>query len=153
MAKNMLIRKWLIMNNNPETAVRKRVLLVDNERLVREMIRLLMGKIGFSVVEANNGAEALALFARERVDLVVTDYEMPFLKGNELAAKIRQMAPRQPILMITGFDHNAGPCNPVNAVIEKPLTFERLREMMDWVLNGGGENPAEPRIAESNKPN
>ena len=52
---------------------------------------------------------------------------MPFLKGNELAAGIRRMAPRQRILMITGFGHKAGPENPVDAVMGKPLDFARLQ--------------------------
>jgi CheY-like chemotaxis protein len=139
------------MTVNPDMAVRKRILLVEDERLVRELIRLAMGQFGFTVVEANNGAEALGLFAQGRFDLVVTDFEMPFLKGNELAAKIRRMAPRQPILMITGFGHNAGPGNPVDAVIDKPLNFARLRRMMDWLLNGGGVDLAEPCFEEFNQ--
>lgn len=136
------------MNAPGDTAVGKRVLLVDDERLVRETVRLLLGQIGYTVVEANNGAEALGLFARGQFDLVMTDYEMPFLKGNELAAKIRRMAPRQPILMMTGFAHTASPDNPVDAVINKPLSFGRLRMMMDQLLNEVEAPLAEPCLAE-----
>jgi len=139
------------MNNNRDVTVGKRILLVEDERLVREMIRISMGQTGFTVVEANNGAEALGLFAQGRFDLVVTDYEMPFLKGNELAAKIRRIAPRQPILMLTGFGHSASPDNPVDAVIDKPLNFARLQMMMDWLLNGGERDLAEPVLAELNQ--
>jgi CheY-like chemotaxis protein len=141
------------MNSNRETATPKRILLVDDERLVRETVRLLLGQFGFTVVEANNGAEALGLFARGCFDLVVTDYEMPFLKGNELAAKIRRLAPRQPILMITGFGHCASPNNPVDAVIGKPLNFARLRLLMDDLINKGGGSPAELGLAEVNQSN
>jgi CheY-like chemotaxis protein len=136
------------MNHDPDMQVGKRVLLVEDERLVRETIRLLLGQIGFTVVEANNGAEALGLFAQGRYDLVVTDYEMPFLKGNELAARIRRVAPRQPILMMTGFGHDAGPDNPVDVVMDKPLNFARLRRTMDWLLSGGEGDLAEPFLAE-----
>lgn len=114
----------------------KRILLVDDEGLLRDALRLLLMQVGYKVVEANNGAEALGLFARERFDLVMTDYEMPFLKGNELATRIRRMAPRQPILMMTGFGHSASEDNPVDAVISKPLDFERLRMLMEYLLNG-----------------
>jgi CheY-like chemotaxis protein len=139
------------MNNNPDRAADKRILLVDDERLLRETVRLLMAHLGFTVVEANNGAEALGLFVQERFDLVVTDYEMPFLKGNELAAKIRRMSPRQPILMMTGFGHNPGPDNPVDAVIDKPLNFARMQRMMDWLLNGGQGDLAELFWSELNE--
>jgi len=128
--------------------VRKRILLVEDERLVRETIRLLLGQFGFIVVEANNGAEALGLFARGHFDLVMTDYEMPFLKGNELAAKIRRLAPGQRILMITAFGHIASPDNPVDAVIPKPLDFARLRATMEHLLNGGEGDLAEPWLTE-----
>jgi len=141
------------MNTARILKVRKRILLVEDERLVRETIRLLLGEIGFTVVEANNGAEALGLFARGQFDLVMTDYEMPFLKGNELAAKIRRLAPGQPILMITAFGHIASPDNPVDAVIGKPLNFARLRMTMEQLLNGGEGDPAEPWLTELNQCN
>jgi len=136
------------MNTNGDTPVAKRVLLVDDEGLVRDTVRLLLVQIGYRVVEANNGAEALGLFARERFDLVMTDYEMPFLKGNELAARIRRLAPRQPILMMTGFGYSASPNNPVDAVINKPLDFARLRILMEGLLNEVEGTLAEPCLAE-----
>jgi CheY-like chemotaxis protein len=139
------------MSKNPDIAVAKRILLVDDERLVRETIKLLLARIGFTVVEANNGAEALGLFARERFDLVVTDYEMPFVKGNELAAQIRRLAPRQPILMLTGFGHNANRGNPVNAVLDKPLNFGRLQEIVHQLLTERHEGSSEGYLPELNQ--
>jgi CheY-like chemotaxis protein len=127
------------MNTNGDSAVEKRILVVDDERLLREVIRLSLGKAGFAVVECNNGAEALALFAKGRFDMVILDYQMPFLKGDELAAAIRRIAPSQKIVMVTGFRHKAGPDNPVDAVLGKPLDFVRLGLMMDQLLNGAGE--------------
>jgi two-component system sensor histidine kinase/response regulator len=112
----------------------KHILLVEDEALVRDTVRLALGQLGCRVVEANNGAEALGLFARGRFDLVMTNYEMPFLKGNELALRIRQMAPGQPIVMITGFAHQAGADNPVDAVMSKPLNFDRLRTITQQLL-------------------
>jgi CheY-like chemotaxis protein len=141
------------MITNRDTAVVKRILLVDDEGFVRETVRLLLGQIGYRVVEANNGAEALGLFAREHFDLVMTDYEMPFLKGNELAARIRRLAPRQPILMMTGFGYRASEDNPVDAVITKPLDFERLRTLMEDLLSGVEVALAEGCLAEFNQSN
>ena len=117
-----------------DTASRKHILLVDDERLVRETVKLLLCRQGHTVVEANNGAEALGLFTQARFDLVLTDYEMPFLKGNELALRIRQSVPQQPILMMTGFRHKAGPDNPVDAIINKPFNSARLENAVAEVL-------------------
>jgi CheY-like chemotaxis protein len=108
------------------------------------MVKLLLCQDGYAVVEANNGAEALGLFSRGQFDLVMTDYEMPFIKGNELALKIRKLAPRQPIVMMTGYRHEPGPGNPVDAVIDKPFNFDSLREVMTQVLSNAGRHAPVP---------
>src|SRR5271154_4851725 len=101
------------MNMEMDTILGKRILLVDDERLVRESIRCLLARDEHLIVEANNGAEAYSLFVRGKFDLVVTDCVMPFLSGNELAVRIRQFAPDQPILMLTGHDFKPCRSNPV----------------------------------------
>jgi CheY-like chemotaxis protein len=132
------------MNYQKDTPPRKRILLVEDERIVREMVKLLLSQDGFTVVEANNGAEALGLFVQGQFDLVMTDFEMPFVKGNELALKIRQLAPRQPIVMMTGYRHAPGPGNPVDAIIDKPFDYDMLREVMAQALSKAEEYPPVP---------
>jgi CheY-like chemotaxis protein len=117
---------------------RKRILLVDDERFVREAIGRLLSKDEHTVVEANNGAEALGLFRNGRFDLVIVDFEMPFVTGDELAARIKQLAPWQPILMITGHGKRPGPDNPVDAVLNKPIGLDQLRTAMAKLLFGVG---------------
>jgi CheY-like chemotaxis protein len=113
----------------------KRILLVEDERVVREALRLFLSLDSHTVVEANNGAEAFAMFRAGRFDLVMTDYEMPFVKGNELALRIRQVAPRQPILMVTAYSHKPSPENPVDVVVKKPFNSENLRQLMAELLS------------------
>jgi CheY-like chemotaxis protein len=115
--------------------LRKHILLVDDERFVREAIARLLSKDEHTVVEANNGAEAFALFTRGQFDLVMTDFEIPFMKGNELAARIKQLAPWQRILMITGHGKRRGPDNPVDAVLNKPFDLDQLRTAMAKLLS------------------
>jgi len=117
----------------------KRILLVEDEQVVREALRLLLSRDAHAVVEANNGAEALALFRKERFDLVITDYEIPFIKGNELAAQIKRAVPQQPILMITAFPHRPGSDNPVDALVTKPFSPVSLREIIAKLLSQPGE--------------
>ena len=136
------------MNISRDTGAGKRILLVDDERLVRETIRLMLAHCGYIVVEANNGAEALGLFRQSRFDLVMTDYEMPFVKGNELASRIRSISPAQRILMMTGFNHRAGSDNPVDFVVNKPLNLDGLQRVMDQVLNDDATPIEEPVFAE-----
>jgi CheY-like chemotaxis protein len=117
-----------------ETISGKRILLVDDEGLVRESVKGLLARDEHIVVEANNGAEAFCLFTQDRFDLVLTDCIMPFVSGDELAMRIRKLAPRQPILMITGNGFRRGPRNPVDAVLDKPFDYEDLQQKIAELL-------------------
>ena len=118
----------------------KRILLVEDQMVVRESLRLLFSRDAHTVIEANNGAEALALFRGSKFDLVVTDFEMPFVKGNELATRIKQIAPKQRILMITAYGHRRSSDNPVDVVLPKPFDATLLREAMARLLHQPGED-------------
>jgi CheY-like chemotaxis protein len=88
-----------------------------------------------TVIEANNGAEALGLFAHDQFDVVLTDYVMPFLKGTELAARIKKLAPNQPIVMITAYGIKPSRHNSVDAVPRKPFDLGQLRSALAEVLS------------------
>ena len=122
------------MDMETETNLGKRILLVDDERVTRELIRDLLAQDEHVVVEANNGAEAYALFTKGQYDLVMTDFLMPFVNGDELAARIRQLAPQQPILMMTGRDFKCRPGSPVNAVLHKPFDYMDLQQEIAKLL-------------------
>jgi CheY-like chemotaxis protein len=115
---------------------RKRLLLVDDQQSVREAIALLLSLDEHIVVEAVYCAEALELFMRERFDLVITDFDMPKMKGNELAAKIKRVSPLQPILMITAYAERIGNSeNPVDAILDKPFQLDDLRQTIAKLLS------------------
>jgi CheY-like chemotaxis protein len=113
----------------------KRILLADDQQEVRELLALMLGMDEHIVTEARNGREALDLFAPERFDLVITDYLMPLMKGDELARNIKRLAPSEPILMITGSaDELGGIRGAVDVVLNKPFAFEDLRQAVAQVL-------------------
>ncbi len=113
----------------------KRILLADDQQEVREMTALMLGMDDHVVTEARNGQEALDLFTPDRFDLVITDYVMPLMKGDELARNIKRLAPSEPILMVTG---SAGELDgirgSVDAVLNKPFVFEDLRQAVAQLL-------------------
>ena len=111
-------------------------MLVDDQRSVRETINLLLRLDGHTVTEAGTGAVALDLFMQGHFDLVITDFEMPNMNGNELAAKIKQASPTQPILMITAYaDRLRESDNPVDAILDKPFQIEDLRRAIAKLLS------------------
>lgn len=114
----------------------KRILLVDDEEPLRTVVRMILELDGHQVTEATNGAEGLSLFTMGEFDLVITDFEMPLMEGNELAVKIKQLAPSLPILMITASEWaRLDVENPVDALLNKPLTVPDLHNALGKLLS------------------
>jgi CheY-like chemotaxis protein len=114
----------------------KRILLVDDETTVRKSFRMILEIDDHTVMEANNGAEALNLFSKGQFDLVTTDFEMPVMKGDELAVRIKRLAPRQPVLMITAHEKELGDSeNPVDGILGKPFALDKLRGAIAELLS------------------
>ena len=115
----------------------KSILLVEDDQAVRESIKLLLSIDRHTVTEAASGHEALQLFTGLRYDLVITDYLMPEMLGDQLAQSIKAIEPSQPILMVTAYLEklvNAG--KPADAVLGKPFSVEELRQAMAWPIQG-----------------
>jgi CheY-like chemotaxis protein len=115
---------------------RKRILLVDDEESVRQTISIVLRLDDHTVIEAENGRTALELFLRDHFDLVITDFEMPIMRGNELAVRIKQHSPAQPVLMITAYAERLREFdNPVDGILDKPFHIEDLRQRMAELLS------------------
>ena len=78
-----------------------RILIVDDEPAIRRALRPPMAELGFQVSEASRGEEALQLLRTGTYDVVLLDVNMPGIGGVETLRRIRQFAPRMPILMLT----------------------------------------------------
>ena len=114
---------------------RKRVLVADDELSVREALKLLLGLDRHEVTEAVDGKDALALFSRQTFDLVITDYFMPRMCGEELAAQIRRLVPTQPIIMATGHVESlVGRKQTADVLMAKPFGLSELRDNIAKVL-------------------
>jgi DNA-binding response OmpR family regulator len=120
----------------------KRILLVDDEPEARHILNRLLSFDQHTVTEAANGKEACLLYSPGDFDLVITDYEMPEMKGDELARTLKCLVPSQRVIMITGLPWTlAGPNNPVDAVLIKPVTLDEMRQYITAVLTRDPKNP------------
>jgi PAS domain S-box-containing protein len=87
-----------------EKAGKITILFVDDDALIAMSTVSVIEELGHDVIEANSGARALEILRDGRsVDLLVTDYSMPKMNGNQLAAAAREIRPQLPILLATGY--------------------------------------------------
>jgi CheY-like chemotaxis protein len=116
---------------NERTGQPRHILVVDDEPLVCQTVQILLEPEGYVVDGAKSGAEALALFEPGKFDMVFTDYLMPEMKGDQLAAAIKRRAPKQPIVMLTAYPEKLQssdcPLGGVDSFICKPFEAETLR--------------------------
>ena len=131
---------------------RTRILLVDDEELVREELGAILEESGYTVTTGADGEEGLALFRRERPDMVITDVRMPRRDGLSLAMTIREEAPAVPVTVITGHGTESMAIKALRAgvtdFVKKPVRLEDLNaalSRMDAALRGPAKEPVLPR--------
>ena len=111
-----------------------RILVVDDEPMVREMISTALRQFGHVVLALADGEEALALFKPGFYDRVLTDRSMPKLNGDRLASLLKAQDPAQPIVLLTGFGDMMTAAGElpvgVDFVLGKPVTLRTLREAL-----------------------
>jgi CheY-like chemotaxis protein len=78
------------------------ILCVDDDDVTLDVIKLTLEKNGFFVLTATNWRSALDAFSKNPIDLVMLDYEMPDMKGHEVAVLIRSINPKVPIILHSG---------------------------------------------------
>ncbi|MGZ8470907.1 MAG: response regulator, partial [Gemmatirosa sp.] len=116
------------------------VLVVDDEPAVRRFARMVLEGAGHRVLEASDGAEAVRRLAVHsgRIDLVLTDVEMPELSGPALAGALTTWAPGTRVLFMSGAGSDAlvpfATGMPQEALLTKPFTPEELRAAVESTL-------------------
>ena len=104
----------------------KRILVVDDEPLLRNATSRRLERMGFEVFQASDAKEAIKIIADKALDLVITDNDMPPGRcGVELAAIIKEVEPTLPVFIFTGLLSGLGPHN-ADAVFEKPADLAKI---------------------------
>lgn len=101
------------------------ILVVDDEQAVGELAKLLLTMLGWAVTVATDPRQALELFRPGVFDVVLVDYSMPRMRGDELIAAMRLRAPMQRVILTSGFLDFAMP--PNTRFLAKPFTVQELQ--------------------------
>lgn len=124
----------------PNTNNRLRVLLVEDEESVRNVVGRLLAKLSYHVSTASDAEEALDLFDKgESFDLVVTDIVMPGLSGIEMAQILEKRYPDLRFLFISGYtsrELGIAPATPPEPFLPKPFTMQELSREVEKALGG-----------------
>jgi two-component system, cell cycle sensor histidine kinase and response regulator CckA len=120
----------------------KTILLVEDEDMLRGLIRELLEIKGYLVLEASQGVEALEIFkkSKEPVDLVLTDVVMPHMSGSELVERLRKEQPALRVIFMSGYTgaNNAAIHKslemPGVAFLQKPFRLNALISQVEELL-------------------
>jgi PAS domain S-box-containing protein len=134
----------LLTTTNPEKLIQAKktaphidmqILVIDDEPLVRSLLKQVLKKNGHSVKEAGNGHEGVRIFRENDIDLVITDHGMPVMNGLDAAFRIKKQKPKTPVLLITGWDTGtAAPFHKpsgIDELISKPFDLEKIVALVE----------------------
>jgi CheY-like chemotaxis protein len=104
------------------------ILIVENDGDLRTVVRMLLEREGYSVIDARGGTEALLLAEEHRFDLVIADLRMPIMSGHELARRLRSnvRTATVPVLFVTGDSNFEVAEAEANTLLRKPFEVDEL---------------------------
>ena len=130
---------------NTATYSKCKILVVDDDLELNTSFALLLEFDGHIVQTAYTGEAALEKLAKSHFDLLISEYWLPRMRGDELAVQAKQQWPGLPIIMVTAnfeeIQMDGPPIAGVNCLLDKPFTMNQLRNAMNWVL---ADHPAQP---------
>ncbi|RKY78184.1 hypothetical protein DRQ07_07875 [candidate division KSB1 bacterium] len=115
----------------------KRVLIVDDEKVVLDVLERILKRLGCSAEVAHTGEKAMEMFETDVFDLVMLDVLMPGKNGFEIAREMKKIRPDQRIVLVTGMGEHAVNVKNVNnpvqidEVLAKPFSFEKIKSLLD----------------------
>ncbi len=122
-----------------------RIMVIDDEKVVGDMLRIHLGKQGFVVETFLEAASALRRLAEERFDLIITDFKMKGMDGMELLKTVKSAYPDTHVIMITAFAHLDTALEAfrgqVHDFFPKPFKIKELLASVDRALAPDASSP------------
>jgi CheY-like chemotaxis protein len=132
-----------------KTTVGAKILVVDDSEEVREVLRELLSRHGYSVVTCPDGESGLVELESRAFDLAMLDLGLPGISGLEVAHRLKPRWPATQVALMTGYGDRMGPedahAKGVDFVLAKPFSLDQLRSVVDHALAQGKGPGADPR--------
>ncbi|HEY3388001.1 MAG TPA: sigma-54 dependent transcriptional regulator, partial [Prolixibacteraceae bacterium] len=117
----------------------EKILIIDDNKLIRKTLRDTLSKLGYTIIEAEDGEAGLVLVRTEHPDLVITDFQMPGLDGLEVLAEIRKLNIALPVILLTAFGDVVLTIKSIQLgafdFLEKPIDPQQLKSTIQLALN------------------
>lgn len=115
-------------SDTPISAHPLNVLVVDDQPEIRHVLSSYLEHDAHTVITAENGCDALEKFRSGKFDLVITDRAMPKMNGDQLASAIKEISPREPVILLTAFADNTHEPRDIDLLLSKPASLKMLRQ-------------------------
>ena len=113
----------------------EKILVIDDNILIRKLLRGMLNKLSYHVLEAEDGETGLAMVRKDQPDLVITDFQMPGIDGLEVLSEIRKMKINIPVILLTAFGDVVLTIKSIQLgafdYLEKPIDPEQLRRTIE----------------------
>lgn len=125
-------------NDNADAAVK--ILIADDEDIVRMVLTEMLQQLGYHPVTASGAQEAVDAYRdmAAEISLVILDYKMPGLSGDEVFARLREMNPEVKVLISSGYSDGASmdelKRQGLSGYLQKPFSMDRIREELERIL-------------------
>jgi two-component system, NtrC family, response regulator AtoC len=130
--------------------VKSRILVIDDEPILRESLTVALGSSGYEVLTAGSGEEGLEVFSREKPDVILLDHWLPGINGDRVLENIKEAAPETPVIIMTAqgsielavnlmklgaFDFLVKPfdLDQIEALVSKGVERVRLKKELEWL--------------------
>ncbi|MHC1728871.1 MAG: response regulator [Syntrophobacteraceae bacterium] len=113
------------------------ILVVDDDKIMLDLVNHQLAHFGYNVHVARSGAEAIGWLKSHRVDMIITDYRMENMNGNQLRDRIRNEIGQIPIIVMTG-ERDPKLRLGFDGFLQKPFSMTELRNEVERVRIGSG---------------
>jgi DNA-binding response OmpR family regulator len=125
----------------PALAKKTQVLVIDDDKAVRETLSRMLVSLGYKVTLAGNGFQGGVLFLTRSYDLAIIDLEVPQMNVWELSSILKERSPKTPVIVVTRFSEDKhwekADMNCVDAIILKPFLMNEIGKTVRRFLNNG----------------